>query len=383
MNGHRLTHDLFFYLGLLLIFLPFAGKRLYLIPLVILIVWGVRRFARFAGENPAVIGFRERTVRAIVSRQRLSVTLLLAVAVVLPLVSSNYLTEILTSALLYAILASALNITVGLTGILVLGFIGFYAVGAYTTGILTAKFAICGFWAALPLSGLAAMLCGILLGIPALRLKGDYLAVVTLGFGEIIRIFLTNLDRFTGGPNGILGIRRPAIGPWAISQPREFYWFALVCLALVVLIVSRIVNSRYGRAWIAIRENEMAAGALGINVFRKHLLSFSLSAFFAGIAGSLFAVKQGFISPDSFTFYESVLVLCMVVLGGIGNVLGAVTGAFLLIVLPEFLREFAMYRMLVFGGVMIAFMVFRPHGLLGSRLITREIEDVEDAGTTQ
>jgi branched-chain amino acid transport system permease protein len=224
------------------------------------------------------------------------------------------------------------------------------------------------------------MLCGILLGIPALRLKGDYLAVVTLGFGEIIRIFLTNLNGLTGGPNGILGIKRPSFGFFTLDHPRDFYWFALAMLALVVLIVSRLADSRYGRSWVAIRENEMAAGALGINVFRKHLLSFSLSAFFGGIAGSLFAVKQGFISPDSFTFYESVLVLCMVVLGGIGNVVGSVTGALLLIVLPEFLREFALYRMLVFGAVMIIFMVFRPNGLLGSRLITQEIKDREDDG---
>jgi branched-chain amino acid transport system permease protein len=308
------------------------------------------------------------------------VGVVLAGALLLPFISSNYLVDVLTSAILYAILATALNITVGLTGVLVLGFIGFYAVGAYTTGILTAKFALCGFWLALPLSGLAAMLCGILLGVPALRLKGDYLAVVTLGFGEIIRIFLTNHNGLTGGPNGILGIKRPSFGLFALDHPRDFYWFVLAVLALIVLIVARLADSRYGRAWVAIRENEMAAGALGINVFRKHLLSFSLSAFFGGIAGSLFAVKQGFISPDSFTFYESVLVLCMVVLGGIGNVIGSVTGALLLIVVPEFLREFSLYRMLVFGAVMIAFMVFRPNGLLGSRMITQEIKDREDEG---
>ena len=138
-------------------------------------------------------------------------------------------------------------------------------------------------------------------------------------------------------------------------------------------------GERFGRAWVAVRENEMAAAALGIDVFRKHLLSFSLSAFFAGIAGSLFAAKQGFISPDSFTFYESVLVLCMVVLGGFGNIAGAVLGAFLLIVVPEFLREFALYRMLIFGAVMIAFMIFRPHGILGSRAKTLEMEDQRDA----
>lgn len=380
MNGRNLRHDLFFYLGMLLICAPFLKTHTAWLPPAFLGVWGLRRFAAFAGENRAIAGFRAGVVNAVLAHRSLAVGITLTAALLVPFVSSNYLLDVLTSAILYAILATALNITVGLTGVLVLGFIGFYAVGAYTTGILTAKFALCGFWMALPLSGLVAMLFGILLGIPALRLKGDYLAVVTLGFGEIIRIFLTNLNGLTGGPNGILGIKRPSFGLFSLDHPRDFYWFVLAALALVVLVVARLANSRYGRAWIAIRENEMAAGALGINVFRKHLLSFSLSAFFGGIAGSLFAVKQGFISPDSFTFYESVLVLCMVVLGGIGNVIGSVTGALLLIVVPEFLREFSQYRMLVFGAVMIAFMVFRPNGLLGSRIITQETGDRADGG---
>ena len=378
MNGRNLRSDLLFYLGMLLICLPFLKQHTVYVPLVFLGAWGLRRFASFAEGSTAVSGLREGTVRQVVKHRVLLTALLLATGAALPLVSSNYLIDVMTSAILYAILASALNITVGMTGVLVLGFIGFYAVGAYTTGMLTAKFALCGFWTALPLSGATAMLFGIMLGIPALRLKGDYLAVVTLGFGEITRIFLNGLTPLTGGPNGILGIKRPSFGLFTLDSPRAFYWFSLVALALVVLVVSRLANSRYGRAWIAIRENEMAAGALGINVFRKHLLSFSLSAFFGGIAGSLFAVKQGFISPDSFTFYESVLVLCMVVLGGAGNVIGSVTGALLLIVVPEFLREFSLYRMLVFGAVMIAFMVFRPNGLLGSRLISQEVQDRED-----
>lgn len=380
MSGRNLRYDLFFYLGILLICAPFLKNHTVYLPLVFLGVWGLRRFAAFADENRMITDIRARIVNDVLAHRSLTVGITLTIALLVPFISSNYLIDVLTSAILYAILATALNITVGFTGVLVLGFIGFYAVGAYTTGILTAKFALCGFWVALPLSGLVAMLFGILLGIPALRLKGDYLAVVTLGFGEIIRIFLTNLNWLTGGPNGILGIKRPSFGFFTLDHPRDFYWFVLAVLTMVVLIVARLADSRYGRAWIAIRENEMAAGALGINVFRKHLLSFSLSAFFGGIAGSLFAVKQGFISPDSFTFYESVLVLCMVVLGGIGNVLGSVTGALLLIVLPEFLREFSQYRMLVFGAVMIAFMVFRPNGLLGSRMITREIKDRVDDG---
>jgi branched-chain amino acid transport system permease protein len=380
MKGADFRNDLFFYLGMVIICLPFLKAHTLYLPLVFLGAWGLKRLAGLAEGSRSFAAFREKLVQRVADKRQLVTGALLAAAVIIPFFASGYQMEVLTVAILYAILATALNITVGLTGVLVLGFIGFYAVGAYTTGILTARFDLCSFWCALPLSGLTAMLFGVLLGIPALRLKGDYLAVVTLGFGEIIRIFLNNLNWLTGGPNGILGIKRPAIGPFVLDDPREFYWFALGILSLTVLIVARLVESRYGRSWIAIRENEMAAGALGIDVFRKHLLSFSLSAFFGGIAGSLFAVKQGFISPDSFTFFESVLVLCMVVLGGIGNVIGAIAGALLLIVLPEMLRDFALYRMLVFGMVMIAFMVFRPHGLLGSRLITREKEDREDAG---
>ena len=206
MNGHNLRYDLFFYLGILLICLPFMKANTLYVPLVFLGAWGLRRFASFAGENRVIAQYRGRMVNGVLAHRRLTVAVCLILALLAPFASSSYLIEVLTSAILYAILATALNITVGLTGVLVLGFIGFYAVGAYTTGILTAKFALCGFWLALPLSGLAAMLCGILLGIPALRLKGDYLAVVTLGFGEIIRIFMNNLNApvdITNGPQGI------------------------------------------------------------------------------------------------------------------------------------------------------------------------------------
>jgi branched-chain amino acid transport system permease protein len=369
----------FFYLGLLLIFAPFLKTHLVWLPAIFLLVWGMKSFGEYASANASVTALRETIVNLAKRNQSVLVALLLLTALLAPFASSTYLLDVLTSALLYAILASALNITVGFTGVLVLGFIGFYAIGAYTTGILTTKFAICSFWVALPVSGLVALLFGLLLGIPTLRLKGDYLAIVTLGFGEIVKIFCNNLDPLTGGPNGILGIKRPSLGFASLDSPIAFYWFCLVVLAIVVTLISRLADSRYGRAWVAVRENEMAAGALGINVFTKHLLSFSISAFFGGIAGSLFAAKQGFISPDSFTFYESVLVLCMVVLGGIGNVAGSLVGACLLIIIPEFLREFSLYRMLIFGALMVAFMIFRPHGLVGSRKITKEVEDRLDA----
>lgn len=378
MNGRSLGLTTFYYLGILLIFLPFLRQNTLYLPLLILATWGIRRTAGAGEENRSFIRFRARVDRFVIGYRKPILSLLLLLAAAVPLVSSNYLIDVFTSALLYAILATALNITVGMTGVLVLGFIGFYAIGAYTTGILTAKLHLCGFWTALPVSGLVALCFGLLLGIPTLRLKGDYLAIVTLGFGEIVKIFLNNLDSFTGGPNGILGIAKPSLFGRGIDTLPAFYWFCLLCLVAEIVIVARIFNSRYGRAWVAVRENEMAAAALGIDVFRRHLLSFSLSAFFGGCAGALFAAKQGFISPDSFTFLESVMVLCMVVLGGIGTIAGAVAGAFLLIVVPEFLREFALYRMLIFGAVMVAFMIFRPHGLFGSRAITLEQADKTD-----
>jgi branched-chain amino acid transport system permease protein len=379
MNGANVTGGILFYVGIALVCAPFLRANVLYLPVVFLCAWLLKRGAAFLAGNSTVTRWRQQSDRLIARRRTPLLALLVTAVLLVPLSSSNYLLEVLTSAFLYALLASALNITVGLTGVLVLGFIGFYAIGAYTTGILTAKFALCNFWVALPLSGLTAMLCGVLLGIPTLRLKGDYLAIVTLGFGEIVKIFLNNLDPLTGGPNGILGIKRPSFGFFTVDSAADYYYFTFAFLAATVFIVARIVNSRFGRAWVAVRENEMAAGALGIDVFKKHLLSFSISAFFAGIAGSLFAAKQGFISPDSFTFYESVLVLCMVVLGGLGNVAGALLGAFLLIVVPEFLREFALYRMLLFGAVMIGLMIFRPHGILGSRTITLEQEDAQDA----
>jgi branched-chain amino acid transport system permease protein len=375
-----LQGGVFYYLGLAIIFLPFLRSRVWLIAPLVIGGWLLRRCAENMAAVPSLNVKRERIARFARRSSLPIIAILFAAAAIAPFMASGYVTDILTSVVLYSILATALNITVGLSGVLVLGFIGFYAIGAYTTALLTAKFALCGFWIALPLSGLCAMLFGLALGAPALRLKGDYLAVVTLGFGEIVRIFANNLDSFTGGPNGILGIPRPVIFGFSLISPVAFYLFVLTCLAATLLIVTRIIRSRYGRAWIAVRENEMAAAAIGIDVFRKHLLSFALSAFFGGIAGSLFAVKQGFISPDSFTFFESVLVLCMVVLGGIGNPAGAVAGAFLLVAAPEFLRDFQLYRMLVFGAVMVAFMVFRPNGIMGSLTFALEVDDAKEEG---
>ena len=284
---------------------------------------------------------------------------------ILPLFLNNYYIDVLTLAGLYAVLALGLNISVGLAGLLDLGYIAFYAIGAYTYALLSTKFGI-SFWFALPIGGLFASAIGFMLGIITLRLRGDYLAIVTLGFIQIVHLVLNNWNTLTGGPNGILGIARPSLASFKFSQPIHFYYLILSIAVLTAVVISRLNNSRIGRAWIAMREDEIAAEAMGIDTTRMKCLAFSLGAFWAGIAGVFFAGKFAFVSPESFTFFESVFVLAMVVLGGMGSIQGAIVGATILIVLPEVLRGFASYRMLIFGAALVAMMVFRPQGLIGS-----------------
>lgn len=284
----------------------------------------------------------------------------------LPLALNRYFLDVAILAGIYIILALGLNIVVGLAGLLVLGYIAFYAVGAYAYALLSAHYHL-SFWVALPVGGLLASLFGLALGAPTLRLRGDYLAIVTLGFGEIIRIILNNWDELTHGPNGILGIASPAIGDWRITSLSQYYYLVLILCIFTAVAVNRLNNSRLGRAWVAVREDETAAEAMGIDTTRVKLQAFALSAFWAGMAGVVYAGKMHFVSPESFTFYESVMVLCMVVLGGMGSIAGVVLGALLLVVLPEALREVQSYRMLLFGAAMVLVMIFRPQGLLGGR----------------
>lgn len=291
--------------------------------------------------------------------------------IILPFISDPYITNVATSALTYIVLALGLNIVVGFAGLLDLGYVAFYAVGAYFYALLSIKAGL-SFWAVLPLSAIMAAIFGILLGFPTLRLRGDYLAIVTLGFGEMIRITLNNWDSLTGGPNGILGIRGPDMLGLSFSQPYHYYYLIIIIGIFTVFVVNRLNNSRIGRAWIAIREDEIAAEAMGINIVKMKLLAFALGAFFAGMAGAFFAGKMKFVSPESFTFFESVIILCMVVLGGMGSILGVILGAVVLIILPESLRGFQNYRMIIFGGAMAAMMLFRPQGIIGN--IKRKLE---------
>ncbi|MBV8030672.1 MAG: ABC transporter ATP-binding protein [Betaproteobacteria bacterium] len=308
-------------------------------------------------------------------------------------------------AMLYILLALGLNIVVGFAGLLDLGYIAFYAVGAYVYALLASPhFNIhLPFWAILPVGAALAALFGILLGTPTLKLRGDYLAIVTLGFGEIIRIVLNNLSRpvnVTNGPQGISRIDPFSLGPirfsttdtvagMQVSGPMKYYYLLLLVALAVVFVNIRLQNSRIGRAWEAIREDELAARASGINTARLKLLAFAMGASFGGIAGGMFSAIQGFISPESFVLVESIMVVSMVVLGGMGNIWGVIVGALLLSFVPEVLRwtvepaqrmvfgrqliDPEVIRMLIFGFALILVMLFRPAGLLPSAVRKREL----------
>jgi branched-chain amino acid transport system permease protein len=295
-------------------------------------------------------------------------TIALLFAAVFPFLFSTYQTNIMTTALLYVILGLGLNIVVGLAGLLDLGYVAFYAVGAYSYALLSHHFGL-GFWVILPVGALLGTLFGILLGFPVLRLRGDYLAIVTLGFGEIIRLILENWNQFSFGPSGIANIPRPGFFGIEISfgAATTYLYYLLIGMTLfTIFVVNRLQNSRIGRAWIALREDEIACQAMGIDKTRTKLTAFALGATWAGIAGVIFAAKTTFINPASFTFLESVMILSIVVLGGMGSITGVILGAFILILLPEYLRAFSQYRMLLFGAAMVLVMVFRPQGLISN-----------------
>ncbi|MCC6205441.1 MAG: branched-chain amino acid ABC transporter permease, partial [Hyphomicrobiales bacterium] len=258
------------------------------------------------------------------------------------------------------------NIVIGYAGLLDLGFVAFYAVGAYTYGLLASPQLDLHlpFLLIVVIAALAGMITGILLGIPVLKLRGDYLAIVTLGFGEIIRIVINNMDWLTGGPQGIARLDKASIAGIEFARPVEIYWLLLVVVVLAAVIVWRLEHSILGKAWAAIREDQDAARGIGINTTRAKLAAFATSATIGSIAGVIFAASQRFVSPESFTLQESVLIVLMIVIGGIGNILGIVAGAAILILLPEVLREFAEWRILFLGLLMIVLIIIRPGGLV-------------------
>ena len=290
-----------------------------------------------------------------------------------PMLTGRYAQDVAINVLVYICLGLGLNIVIGLCGLLDLGYIAFYGVGAYTYALLSVHYAV-PFWVSLPVCALFAAVAGCIIGYPTLRMRGDYLAIVTLGFGEIVRIVLNNWMDLTNGPNGILGIHPPgAYVPnltdgfslehvWLRSLTPLYY--VILGLTVVTIIgVHRLNFSRIGRAWESIREDETAAELMGVDTFRLKLLAYAMGAVFGGLAGAFFAARMRFVSPESFSFMESAMVLSMVVLGGMGSIPGVVLGALALVALPEVFREFELYRMLAFGGAMTLMMVFRPKGL--------------------
>jgi branched-chain amino acid transport system permease protein len=299
-------------------------------------------------------------------------------------------------AILYVMLALGLNIVVGFAGLLDLGYIAFYAVGAYVYALLASpQFNLhLPFWVILPIGAAVAAFFGVILGAPTLKLRGDYLAIVTLGFGEIIRIFLNNLSQpvnITNGPRGITGIDPFSLAGFRFTTAIQYYFLLLVIMLVIIVINLRLQNSRIGRAWEAIREDEIAARAMGIDTRNLKLLAFAMGASFGGVAGGMFSAIQAFISPESFVLVESIMVVSMVVLGGMGNIWGVILGALLLSFVPEILRwtvtplqealfgrmviEPEVIRMLLFGLALVLVMLYRPAGLLPSAVRKRELEE--------
>jgi len=301
----------------------------------------------------------------------------LAVLLVLtaPYVLGSYPAEVLDMVGIFALMGLGLNIVVGFAGLLDLGYVAFFAIGAYTMAVLTSpeRFALAGtgmqpwpFFAALPVAMVAACLAGVILGIPVLNTRGDYLAIVTLGFGEIVRLlFLSDwLRPFVGGAQGIQSVPNAQIGPLVLKPPQEIYYLILAGLALVVFVSTRLKDSRLGRAWMAVREDEDVAQAMGIPLVQTKLMAFATGATFAGLSGAIFASKLGSIYPHSFQLLYSIYVLCLLIVGGMGSIPGAIVGSMLLIGLPELLREFAEYRMFVYGAVLVFMMLTKPQGFL-------------------
>ena len=291
--------------------------------------------------------------------------LVLALLVAAPTVFGAYGTVILTNALLYVVLCLGLNIVVGNAGLLDLGYAAFFAVGAYTIGILTVQFGF-NFWVAFPFAILAAMLAGVIIGGPTLRLRSDYLAIVTLGFGEIVRFSARNLE-ITGRASGLSGIQDPSLFGWHIDSRIEYYYVFIVLAALAVIASYRLANSRIGRAWLYVRHDEDAAEAMGINRVQVKLTAYVIGAIFGAIGGAFFATNLGAISPESFSFEQSVLVLMAVILGGMGKIPGVILGAFIIILGPELLRDLGEFRLLVFAVGLLLIMLFRPSGIWPGR----------------
>ncbi len=307
---------------------------------------------------------------------------------ILPQILGTYLTEVLDNVGLFILMGLGLNIVVGFAGLLDLGYVAFFAIGAYVMGILTSTgnlgVAQMSFWLALPIAVTCSVVAGLILGTPVLRMRGDYLAIVTLGFGEIIRVLAISdlLKPYIGGAQGVLQIAKPEIGSLRLIQPQEFYYLILAGCVLAAFVSWRLRDARLGRQWMAMREDEDVAEAMGINLVKTKLLAFGIGAGFSGLAGAIFASRLSSIFPHSFNLLISINVLSLIIVGGIASLPGVVVGALVLVGLPELLREFAEYRLLMYGALLIAMMVRKPAGLWPSPIRQRELEHhAEEPGT--
>lgn len=332
-------------------------------------------------------------------KQKILAVIIIIAAIIWPFIVSRGSVDIATLTLIYVMLGLGLNVVVGLSGLLVLGYAGFYAIGAYTFGLLNHYYGF-AFWESLPIAGLTAALAGFLLGFPVLRLRGDYLAIVTLGFGEIVRILLLNNTEITGGPNGISQLPKPTFFGLEFSRTAKegwdtfhnffgldyspgdriifLYFVALLLVVLTLFVINRLLRMPLGRAWEALREDEIACRSLGLSPTRIKLTAFTISAAFAGFAGTLFAARQGFISPESFTFVESAFVLAIVVLGGMGSQTSVILAAIILVVSREMMRDLNQYSMLLLGALMVLMMIWRPQGLLPMKRRQMQVKKIPE-----
>ncbi len=314
----------------------------------------------------------------------------------LPNILGVYLSEVANAIGLFVLLGLGLNIVVGFAGLLDLGYVAFFAIGAYVMGVATTTAVGAGsglivyspgfnFWQALPLAVLASVLAGVILGIPVLKMRGDYLAIVTLGFGEIIRILAISdfLKPYIGGSQGIVGVGVGQIGSFAFDAPQSLYYLVLAGCLLAAFVSTRLKDSRIGRAWMAMREDEDVAQAIGIDLVKTKLLAFATGAAFSGLSGAIFASKLGSIYPHSFSLLISINALSLIIVGGMGSIPGVIIGALALAGLPELLREFAEFRLLVYGAALMAMMLLRPEGLWPEETLRRELHDAAEGGESE
>ncbi|MBI2247367.1 MAG: leucine/isoleucine/valine transporter permease subunit, partial [Armatimonadetes bacterium] len=319
------------------------------------------------------------------SLRALTLGLSVLVLLLVPLGAGPFLSQVLVLVGIFALLGLGLNVVVGFAGLLDLGYVAFFAIGAYAMGLLTSTgqygIAQLSFWAAIPVTMVASLIAGVMLGIPVLRIRGDYLAIVTLGFGEIIRLLVLSdaLRPWLGGSQGVLSIPKPMIGAFEFGGPEQLYYIALAGCLIVIFVATRLRDSRLGRAWMAVREDEDVAEAMGINLVNAKLLAFAIGAAFGGLSGAIFAVMLGSIFPHSFQLLISINVLALIIVGGMASIPGVVVGSLFLVGLPELFREFAEYRFLVYGAALVLMMQLRPEGLLPAAVIARELHAAETA----